>query len=154
MLHVFLEDQFLHDNSEFHSICQWGKLDPHHNARSFHCVKSVQIRSFFWSVFSCIWTEYGSLEYEHRISQYSVQMGENTGQKKLRIWTLFTQCFFIYQPFLSKNIFQYFMLYHIWDQACTSFFSIFRLTRLTQRKWVLLFVCDIIPLCNSSHLFV
>ena len=22
------------------------------------CVKSVQIRSFFWSVFSCIWTEY------------------------------------------------------------------------------------------------
>ena len=25
----------------------------------FHCVKSVQIRSFFWSVFSCIQTEYG-----------------------------------------------------------------------------------------------
>ena len=24
----------------------------------FHCVKSVQIRSFFWSVFSCIRTEY------------------------------------------------------------------------------------------------
>ena len=23
-----------------------------------HCVKSVQIRSYFWSVFSCIWTEY------------------------------------------------------------------------------------------------
>ena len=23
-----------------------------------HCVKSVQIRSFFWSVFSRIWTEY------------------------------------------------------------------------------------------------
>ena len=33
-----------------------------------HCVKSVQIRSFLWSVFSC------------------------TDQKKLRIWTLFTQC--------------------------------------------------------------
>ena len=26
-----------------------------------HCVKSVWIRSFFWSVFSCIWTEYGDL---------------------------------------------------------------------------------------------
>ena len=25
---------------------------------NFHCVKIVQIRSFFWSVFSCIWTEY------------------------------------------------------------------------------------------------
>ena len=26
-----------------------------------HCVKSVQIRSFFWSVFSCIRTEYGKI---------------------------------------------------------------------------------------------
>ena len=26
-----------------------------------HCVKSVQMRSFFWSVFSCIRTEYGDL---------------------------------------------------------------------------------------------
>ena len=26
-----------------------------------HCAKSVQIRSFFWSVFSRIWTEYGDL---------------------------------------------------------------------------------------------
>ena len=26
-----------------------------------HCVKSVQIRSFFWSVFSCIRTKYGDL---------------------------------------------------------------------------------------------
>ena len=23
-----------------------------------HCVKNVQIRIFFWSIFSCIWTEY------------------------------------------------------------------------------------------------
>ena len=27
----------------------------------FHCVKSAQIRSFFWSVFSRIWTEYGDI---------------------------------------------------------------------------------------------
>ena len=26
-----------------------------------HCVKSIQIRSFFWSVFSCILTDYGDL---------------------------------------------------------------------------------------------
>ena len=37
-----------------------------------HCVKSVQIRSFFWSVFSRIWTI---------ISPYSVRMRENTDQK-------------------------------------------------------------------------
>ena len=50
--------------------------------------KSVQIRSFFWSVFSCIRTEYGDLRSK---SPYSVQMQENTDQKKPRIWTLFTQ---------------------------------------------------------------
>ena len=53
-----------------------------------HCVKSAQIRSSFWSVFSRIRTEYGEIL---RISPYSVRMRENTDQKKLRIWTLFTQ---------------------------------------------------------------
>ena len=53
-----------------------------------HCVESVQILSFFWSLFSRIRTEYGKML---RISQYSVRMQENTDQKKLRIWTLFTR---------------------------------------------------------------
>ena len=53
-----------------------------------HCVKSVQIRSFFWSLFFRIRTEYKDIL---RISPYSVQMQENTDQKKLRIWTHFTQ---------------------------------------------------------------
>ena len=56
-------------------------------------VKSVHIGSFFWSVFSCIRSEYGHL---HRKSPYSVRMQENTGQKKLCIWTPFTQCFWRY----------------------------------------------------------
>ena len=38
-------------------------------------MKSFQIRGFFWSVFSCIRTEYG------RKSPYSVQIQENTDQK-------------------------------------------------------------------------
>ena len=45
---------------------------------SRHCVKSVQIRSFFWSVFSCIRTEYGDLRSG---SPYSVRMQENTDPK-------------------------------------------------------------------------
>ena len=53
-----------------------------------HCMKSVQIRSLFWSVFSRIRTEYGEIL---RISPYAVQMQENIDSKKLRIWTLFTQ---------------------------------------------------------------
>ena len=51
----------------------------------YHYVKSVQIRSFFWSVFSPIWTEYRKVRSK---SPYLVRMRENTNQKKLRIWTL------------------------------------------------------------------
>ena len=46
-------------------------------------------RVFFWSVFSRIRTEYRDFL---RISPYLVRMRENTDQKKLHIWTLFTQC--------------------------------------------------------------
>ena len=52
-------------------------------------MKTVQIRSFFWSVFSRIRTEYGDILC---ISPYSVRVRENTDQKNLHIWTLFTQC--------------------------------------------------------------
>ena len=38
-------------------------------------MKSVQIRSYFWSVFSCTSTEYGDLGSK---SPYSVHMQENT----------------------------------------------------------------------------
>ena len=52
-----------------------------------HCVKSVQIGSFFRSVFSSIRTGYGDLLL--RKSPYSVRMLENTDQKKLRILDTF-----------------------------------------------------------------
>ena len=55
---------------------------------NINCVKSAQILSFFWSVFSHIRTEYGEIL---RISPYLIRMQENVVQKKLRIWTLFTQ---------------------------------------------------------------
>lgn len=47
--------------------------------RLIHCVKSVQTRSFFWSLFSGIRTEYGEM---------------------LRFWTIFTQWFF---PVIMKS---------------------------------------------------
>ena len=59
------------------------------NKRVCHCVKSVQIRSFFWSVFFRIRTGYEDLRSK---SPSSVQLRENTDQKKLRNRTLFTQC--------------------------------------------------------------
>ena len=70
--------------------------------RLIHYVKSVQIRSFFWSVFSCIRTEYGL----NTDSPCSVRMRENTDQKKLRILTLFTQWYiFDVMILLWKGIF-------------------------------------------------
>ena len=53
---------------------------------AYPCMKSVQIRKFFWSVFSCVWTEYRDLRSK---SPYSVRIQQNTDQKKLRIWALF-----------------------------------------------------------------
>ena len=53
-------------------------------------MKSVEIRCFFWSVFSRIRTEYGDFGDLHSKSPYSVRIRENTDQKKHRIWTLFT----------------------------------------------------------------
>ena len=57
--------------------------------KTSHCVKSVQMRSFFWSVISCIRSEYGDLL---RKCPYSVRIKENTDQKKLCVWTFFIQC--------------------------------------------------------------
>ena len=44
----------------------------------FHFVKSVQIQSFFWFVFSCIWTEYEDLRSK---SPFSIRIPQNTDQK-------------------------------------------------------------------------
>ena len=64
-------------------------IDPMKKSLDHHCVKSVEIRGFFWSLFSRIRTEYGEIQ---SISLYSVRMRENTDQKMLRLWTHFTEC--------------------------------------------------------------
>ena len=56
------------------------------NMVHLHCVKSVQLRSFFWSVFSCIRTKFLK-------SPYSVRILKNMDHKKFRIWTFFTHCY-------------------------------------------------------------
>ena len=44
---------------------------------SMHCVKIVQIQSYFWSVFPCIRAKYGDIRSK---SAYSIQIQENTDQ--------------------------------------------------------------------------
>ena len=55
---------------------------------NYHCLKSVQIRSYFWSVFSCIQSEYRKI----RIRNNFV------------FWTLFTQCIVLNYECKSKNL--------------------------------------------------
>ena len=59
------------------------------NIVKHHRVKSVQIWSFYCSVFSFFRTEYGDLRIK---SPYLVRIQEIKDQKKHLIWTLFTQC--------------------------------------------------------------
>ena len=61
--------------------------------------------SFSWSVFSCIRNEYGDLRTK---SLYSVQIQENAGQKKLRIWTIFTKWYC--QTLLIQNFFSRYLM--------------------------------------------
>ena len=55
-----------------------------------YCVKSVQIRSFFWSWFSRNWTEYGYGEMRS-ISPYSVRM-RKIRTRKNSVFRHFTEC--------------------------------------------------------------
>ena len=53
-----------------------------------HCVKSVEIRSFFWSVFSCIRTEYGVYSVNLRIqSKY-----RKIRTRKISVFGHFSRC--------------------------------------------------------------
>ena len=86
-------------------------------------MKSVQIRSFFWSVFSRIQTEYGEIR---SVSPYSVRMLENTDQKKLNIWTLFTQWYLQMKIKIETKIplgpnNPHRNLCHEWFKTCSTF---------------------------------
>ena len=65
-------------------VITWSHL---HRTYDHCCLKSIQMRSFFWSVFFHVRTEYGDLRSK---SPYPVRIRENMDQKKLRIWKLFT----------------------------------------------------------------
>ena len=64
---------------QFNNVMLWTWADvPLAISVISHCVKCAQIRSYFWFVFACIWTEYGDLL---RKSLYSVRIQENTDEK-------------------------------------------------------------------------
>ena len=86
MLYLILVDRVYHlcttSHLETYPAKVWSKsLDLHHQHRENQiylelnkkCVKKVQIGSFFWSVFSRIWTEYGDLLCKSRFTFYAVK---------------------------------------------------------------------------------
>ena len=88
LLHTLYFDFFYANFSSFLtrsslSLLIWVKETLHSNWLEsiiqipHHCVKSVQIRIFFWFVFSRIRTECGKIR---SISPYSVQIRENADQ--------------------------------------------------------------------------
>ena len=60
----------------FHCWLWASKCCPGRTLSNIHCVKSVQIRSYFWSVFYCIRTEYGDLR-----SKFSPNTGKYGPEK-------------------------------------------------------------------------
>ena len=74
--------------NQIHVIARMSKKGFSLRTSRTYCVKSVQIKSFFWPAFSSICSKYGDFLCN---CPYSVQIQENTDQKKLHIWTLFTQ---------------------------------------------------------------
>ena len=66
-----------------------------------HSAKSIQIRSFFRSLFSRISTEFRDLLSK---TLYSVQKRENTDQKKLCSWTLLhSERFWFYSNIFPRS---------------------------------------------------
>ena len=60
---TFLTKSFFHFKYCSHFTCIWllSSVAAPLNITIYHFVKSFQMRSFFWSVFFCIWTEYRDL---------------------------------------------------------------------------------------------
>ena len=49
----------------------WDYIKSEYNHESYlHCVKSVQIRSYFWSIFSCIRTEYRKIRTRNNLHTF------------------------------------------------------------------------------------
>ena len=84
----FITRLHLYKVETFHIVINCNPISDPTSFTSKHCLKSVQIRSFLWPVFSSITTECGDLLYE---TPYSFQIQENTDRNKLGIWTLFMQ---------------------------------------------------------------
>ena len=80
--------------------------------RLIHYVKSVQIRSFFWSVFSCIRTEYGL----NTDSPCSVECGKIRTRKNSVFWHFSRSDIFLMSWYYSEKVFSVEKLNLTWNK--------------------------------------
>ena len=75
-----------------------------------HCVKSVQIRSYFWSLFSCIWTEYRKIRTGNNslFGHFSRSASFKTFVKYIKIWVKVGTFFITYATQKKKFSIKYF----------------------------------------------
>ena len=109
----------------------WRTLVVNGLHRPNHCLKSVKVQSFSWSVFSHTPAECGNIRSK---SLYSARIRENTDQKKLRIWALFAQWLkieankasehFMHVKLSSWEIFECEYLNHL-NIFCAEYFSLY-----------------------------
>ena len=76
------------------------------NLRCFHrpCPDGIKTNTYSW-IFDSSSLREKCPKYGVFSGPYSVRMRENTDQKKLCIWTLFTQCICLYQEIFDESIF-------------------------------------------------
>ena len=61
----------------------WLRRNFRNSTEIMHCVKSVQMRSFFWSIFFRIRSEYGEIQSDH-----TVRSDGNVSSERKAIWLM------------------------------------------------------------------
>ena len=76
-----IRTSFLQNTSGQLLLFQDVNLLAANTCQHYHCVNRVQIESFFWTVFSCIRTEYGDL-----LRKWSTILWIHLHDKKSKLW--------------------------------------------------------------------
>ena len=81
--YIFNDETQIVTSTEQMAQCMYATFDHNDNFSkhfirfypvSKHCPKNVQIQSFFWSVFSCIWEKYGPEKTPYLDTFYTVKI--------------------------------------------------------------------------------
>ena len=105
------------------------KLSNDHHQQYIHCVKSIQVWNFFWSVFSCIQSEY------RKIPTRSSAFGHFSRSDSLNYHHYFLRKFLNYLSLVNPFPVSVPILYSLKIPENLWFFGIFRGLFSGGKKW-------------------